>query len=71
MGPSKAEVLAMLDAYARMPKATGPVVLSPAYLRAVERWEALPENAAGADKSWVDLCQRDWDEHFAKVRLVT
>ena len=60
----------MLDAYARMPKPTGPVVLSPAYLRAIERWEALPENAEGSDKSWVSSCQRNWDAHFAKARLV-
>lgn len=71
MGSSKAEVLAMLDAYARMPKPMGPVVLSPAYLRAIERWEALPENAEGSDKSWVDRCQRSWDAHFAKARLTT
>jgi hypothetical protein len=71
MSPSKAEVLAMLDEYARMPKPTGPVALSPAYLRAIERWEALPENADGADKSWVDRSRRSWKEHFAKARLVT
>ena len=70
MGPSKADVLAMLDEYARMPKPTGPVVLPAGYLRAVERWEALPENAEGADKSWVDRCQRSWEEHFAKARLL-
>ena len=70
MGPSKAEVLAMLDEYARMPKATGPVALRKTYIRAVERWEALPDNAEGTDKSWVDHCQRDWNEHFAQARLV-
>jgi hypothetical protein len=71
MGPSKAEVLAMLDAYARMPKPTGPVALGPAYLRALERWEELPENAEGADKSWVGRCQRRWDAHFAGARVAT
>jgi hypothetical protein len=71
VGPTKAEVLKMLDAYARMPKPSGPVTLSPGYLRAVERWEALPENAAGVDKSWVVRCQRAFEAHFAKARVGT
>jgi hypothetical protein len=69
VGPTKAEVLEMLDAYARLPKPSGPLALSSAYLRAIERWEGLPENAAGADKSWVSRCQRDWGAHFAKARV--
>ncbi len=32
---------------------SGPVTLGPAYLAAVARLEALPENRDGADKSWV------------------
>ncbi len=68
MGPTKAEVLEMLDAYARLPKVEGPVTLSPAYVRAVERWEALPENVAGADKSWVGRCLRAFGAHIAKAR---
>jgi hypothetical protein len=71
MATTKAEVLEMLDAYARLPKPSGPVALSGAYLRAVAAWEELPENAAGADKSWVSRCQRDWDEHFARARAGT
>ena len=71
VGPTKAEVLEMLDAYARMPKPSGPVTLSRGYLRAIERWEALPENAAGADKSWVGRCQRAFEAHFAKARART
>jgi hypothetical protein len=58
----------MLDAYARIPRASCPIILSPRYLRAIERWEALPDNAAGADKSWVGRCQRAFDAHFAKAR---
>jgi hypothetical protein len=54
-----------------MPKVEGPVTLSPGYLRAIERWEALPENASGADKSWVGRCQRAFDRHFAKARART
>jgi hypothetical protein len=70
MAPTKPEVLEMLDAYARLPKPSGPVTLSPGYLRAVERWEGLPENAAGADKSWVSRRRRDWEEHFARAARV-
>jgi hypothetical protein len=71
MGPSKADVLALLDAYARMPTASGPVQLPAAYLRAVERWQELPENAEGADKSWVGRSQRRFASHFAKARVAT
>jgi hypothetical protein len=71
MGPTKAEVLEMLDGYARMPKPSGPVILSPGYLRAIERWEGLPENAAGAEKGWVDRCRRDFESHFVKARSGT
>lgn len=67
MGPSKDEVLEMLAAYAGLPKPSGPVTLSAAYLRAVERWEALPDNAAGAEKSWVSRCQEDFKAHFSKA----
>jgi hypothetical protein len=66
---TKADILKMLDAYARMPKPSGPVALSSAYLRAIERWEDLPENAEDADKSWVGRCQRDFEEHFDKARI--
>lgn len=58
MGPTKAEVL---GEYARMPKPSGPVALRSGYLQAIERWEELPENAAGADKSWVDRCRRSFE----------
>jgi hypothetical protein len=71
VSPTKAEVLEMLDAYARMPKPTGPVTLRPGYLRAIERWEALPENADRVDKSWVVRCQRAFEAHFAKARART
>lgn len=68
MGPTKEEVLRLLDGYARAPKPVGPVTLRPAYLAAVERWEALPGNRPGADKSWVGRCQRDFEAHFARAR---
>jgi len=69
--PTEADVLAILDANARMPRPTGPVTLRPAYLRAVERWEQLPENAPRSDKSWVARSQRAWHAHFASARLVS
>jgi len=71
VGPTKAEVLAMLDAYARMPKPSGPVALRPAHLRALERWEDLPENAAGADKSWVMRSDRAARVTAARARLLS
>ena len=70
VGLTRAEVLRLLDPYARQPKPSGPVALSPAYLRAIERWEALPDNAAGTDKSWVDRCRDEFEAHFARARLL-
>ena len=43
---------ALLDSIAVRPQ-DGPVTLSPDYLRAVARVEALPANRNGADKTWV------------------
>lgn len=63
--------MALLEAYARMPAPTGPVALSPAYLRALERWEALPEQAEGADKSWVLRADRAARSTAARARLLT
>lgn len=71
MGPTKLEVVALLEAYSRMPTPTGPVALSPAYLRALERWEALPEQAEGADKSWVLRADRAARATAACARLLT
>ena len=68
MGPTKEDVLRLLDEYGRAPKLTGPVTLRPAYFAAVERWEALPGNQPGVDKSWVGRCQRAFEAHFARVR---
>jgi len=45
--------LSILDAFAKLPKEVGPVTLSQDYLDHIARVEALPENQAGADKSWV------------------
>ena len=60
-GLSDEEVLRMdvrelLDRFRRMPRETGPVTVSDAYLRRVDRQEASPANAPGADKSWVPRC---------------
>jgi hypothetical protein len=68
VGPTKAEVLELLAAHARLPGDSGKVPLGTAYLRAVERWEDMPENAEGADKSWVDRSRRSFEEHFRKAR---
>ena len=58
VGETKDEVLRLLDEYARAPKPTGPVTLSPEYLAAVERWEALAGNAEGREKGWVLRAER-------------
>ena len=71
VGPSKVEVLQLLDAFERVPKPTGPFLLSPAYLRAIERWEAQPEHADGADKSWVLRSDRAARTTVARARLLT
>lgn len=60
----------ILAAHARLPRPSGPVALSGAYLRAIERWEALPENAPGSDKTWVHRSDRSARETFARARLV-
>ena len=46
-------VLSILDAFAKLPKEVGPVTLSQEYRDHIARVEALPQNQAGADKSWV------------------
>jgi hypothetical protein len=66
--PTKTEVLALLDAYARMRMPTGSVTLSPDYLRALERWEALPGQAEGTDKSWVMRADRAARSTAARAR---
>ena len=38
----------------------GAVRLSPAYLRAVERLEELPENRPLSDKTWVEMTLREY-----------
>ena len=41
--------------------------LGRAYLRAIEKLEALPQNQSGADKSWVERAMRSWDELCRKA----
>ena len=62
------EAFRILDHFAALPKPTGPVALKEDYLRAVERWESLPENRPGSDKSWVGRSQRAFQAHFAHIR---
>ena len=70
VGPTKDEVLSLLDNYARAPKHLGPMTLSPAYLAAVERWEALPDNAEGREKGWVLQADRSARELAEAARLL-
>jgi hypothetical protein len=70
MPPTRAEALQLLAEYAGAPRPSGPVPLSEAYLQAIQRWEALPENAEGSQKAWVLLAERSWRRSMARSRLV-
>ena len=45
----------------------GAIRLGGAYLRAIEKLEALPQNQSGADKSWVERAIRSWRELCRKA----
>jgi hypothetical protein len=62
------EVLRILDGLEAVP--TGPVELSPEYLRAVARIEERPENQDGSDKSWVWELQETYRLHLARARQI-
>ncbi len=56
----------LLDAVEPVP--TGPVRLTPEYLKAVARVENHPDNRSGSDKSWVwKALERD-RQFFARVK---
>jgi hypothetical protein len=56
------------DAVAEVARLSGPVTLDEAYLRAIERVEAMPQNQSGADKTWIrEAVERD-RRHFARIR---
>jgi hypothetical protein len=38
-----------------------------AYLDLVRRWEALPENRGGSDKSWVEQACEEYRQHYRHV----
>lgn len=61
--------LEILDAFHKLPKELGPVRLSQGYLDHIARVEALPENQAGVDKSWVHRAQANFRRHFQRARL--
>jgi hypothetical protein len=61
--------LQILDAFQKLPKEVGPVTLSQGYLENIARVEALPENQAGADKSWVHRAQANFRRHYQRARL--
>ncbi len=42
-----------------------PIELDAAYLAAIARVEALPENASGSDKTWVEAAIQAWNDHYA------
>jgi len=49
---------------------TGPVTLTPEYLRSLERLEAHPDNEPGTDKTWVSRTIAELRAHYASVRRV-
>ncbi len=68
MDPDVEEVLKILDALPPVP--TGPVELSPEYLRLVTGIEERPENREGSDKSWVWECREMWRAHYARATQI-
>jgi hypothetical protein len=60
--------LNILDAFAKLPKEVGPVTLSQDYLDHIAKVECLPENQAGADKSWVHRAQANFRRHFQRAQ---
>jgi hypothetical protein len=49
------------------PVSSGPVPLSDEYRRAIERVELLPQNRAGADKSWVEQSIQEYRAHYFRA----
>jgi hypothetical protein len=66
--PANARAIAILERFRRSHSDRGPVQLRQEYLQAVERLEALSENRAGVDKSWVERSRRDFREYLARVQ---
>ena len=68
VNPDDKALRAIDAAVAEVSRLSGPVTLEEAYLRAVERVEAMPDNQSGADKTWVwEAIERD-RRHFARAR---
>lgn len=68
MDPDLEATLKMLKSFGPVP--TGPVQLSPEYLKAVERVENLPSNRSGSDKTWVGEALRQFRAHFENAKLL-
>jgi hypothetical protein len=69
VNPTDDKALRAIDAaVADVARLTGPATLDDAYMRAVERVEAMPENQTGADKTWVHEALRQFQEHFRRAR---
>ena len=41
--------------------------LTDAFLRAIIRWENLPHNRPGEDKTWVERLDAEWREHYRRA----
>ncbi len=42
--------------------------LETSFVRAIQRWEGLPHNREGSDKSWVERLLGDTREHLGRAR---
>ena len=68
MDDSLRRALEAIDAAVAAKPPEGPIVLSPEYLRLVERAEELPQNRPGTDKTWTERSIDHWRIFVASVR---
>lgn len=66
---TRAALDAIAEAKARKPP-EGPIVLSPEYLRLVERAEQLPANRPGTDKTWTERVLDSWKDAVENAREI-
>ena len=45
-------------------------VMTDEFRRAVARWENLPHNQNGQDKTWVERLDQEWREHYRRANRV-
>lgn len=68
MDDSEQRALRILEEFARLPRETGPVTLSPEYLEHIRRVEALPQNQSGADKTTRHRAEMEFRNHYRRIQ---